>query len=85
MADLRGADKSSAVLPCQQRPDLYFADAPAALERARELCAPCPVRDLCLAGALERQEPHGVWGGQILVAGAVVAVKRGRGRPRRVA
>jgi WhiB family redox-sensing transcriptional regulator len=72
-------------LPCQQHPDLYFADAPAVLERARELCATCPVLDLCLAGALDRHEPHGVWGGQIFVAGAVVAAKRGRGRPRRVA
>ncbi len=74
-----------AVLPCQQHPDLFFAEAPAALDRARELCAACPVLDLCLTGALERHEPHGVWGGQIFVSGQVVAAKRGRGRPRRVA
>ena len=36
-----------------------------------------------LAGALERQEPWGVWGGQLLVQGAVVARKRPRGRPRK--
>ena len=44
---------------------------------------PCPARVQCLAGALERQEPWGVWGGQLLVQGAVVARKRPRGRPRK--
>lgn len=70
-------------LPCQIRPELYFAVSPASLVEARELCGSCPVKDLCLAGALERQEPHGVWGGQIFVAGRVVEHKRGRGRPRK--
>jgi WhiB family redox-sensing transcriptional regulator len=70
------------MLPCQQDPELFFAEYPAPLERAKSLCAQCPVRDLCLAGALERREPYGVWGGEILVRGAIVASKRGRGRPR---
>nr|WP_277345802.1 WhiB family transcriptional regulator [Nocardioides sp. JQ2195] len=69
--------------PCSQEPHLFFAEHPAALNRARELCAACPLLAECLAGALERQEPHGVWGGQILVQGQVVAHKRGRGRPRK--
>ncbi|OZB46955.1 MAG: transcription factor WhiB, partial [Cellulomonas sp. 14-74-6] len=30
-------------------------------------------------------EPWGVWGGEVFVAGQVVAVKRGRGRPRKEA
>jgi WhiB family redox-sensing transcriptional regulator len=72
------------MLPCQENPDLFFAERAVALESAKALCLGCPVRDLCLAGALERAEPHGVWGGQILVGGAVVATKRGRGRPRRL-
>lgn len=71
-------------LPCHRHPELYFAESPTVLEQAKALCASCPVRDMCLAGALERSEPHGVWGGQIFVDGVVVATKRGRGRPRKV-
>ena len=70
-------------LPCRQEPDLFFAESPLMLQQAQALCAGCPVAELCLAGALERREPHGVWGGRILVAGVVVEHKRGRGRPRK--
>ncbi|MFJ9693280.1 WhiB family transcriptional regulator [Kitasatospora sp. NPDC101183] len=31
--------------------------------RAKMLCAGCPVKSLCLADALERKEPHGIFGG----------------------
>jgi WhiB family redox-sensing transcriptional regulator len=71
------------VLPCLEDADLFFAESPRLLGQAQALCAACPVRELCLAGALERREPHGVWGGQILVGGVVVEHKRGRGRPRK--
>ena len=54
------------------------------VETAKALCVPCPLRDTCLAGALERREPWGVWGGQLVVAGVVVPRKRPRGRPRKV-
>ena len=64
-------------------PDLWFAESPADVERAKELCVPCPLREACLAGALERREPWGVWGGQLVVAGVVVPRKRPRGRPRK--
>jgi WhiB family transcriptional regulator, redox-sensing transcriptional regulator len=70
-------------LPCGEEPDLFFAESPRLLEQAQLLCATCAVQELCLAGALERREPHGVWGGRILVGGAVVEHKRGRGRPRK--
>jgi WhiB family redox-sensing transcriptional regulator len=43
-----------------------------------------PAARACLAGALERREPWGVWGGQLVVAGVVVPRKRPRGRPRKV-
>lgn len=72
-------------LPCQRRPELFFETYGRALDLAKELCADCPIRRECLSAALERGEPHGVWGGQILIDGAVVAVKRGPGRPRRAA
>ena len=69
-------------LPCRSGDaDLWFAERPADLERAKELCGPCPIRSACLAGALDRQEPWGVWGGEIFERGVVVPRKRPRGRP----
>ena len=71
-------------LPCRRfDPDLWFADSPAELELAKSLCGDCPVRIECLAGAVERAEPWGVWGGEIFERGAVVPRKRPRGRPRK--
>ena len=71
-------------LPCQENPaDLWFAELPADVEAAKSLCGPCPIREACLAGALQRAEPWGVWGGQLLIQGVVVARKRPRGRPRK--
>ena len=46
-----------AALPCRAaREDLWFSDQPADLERAKGLCADCPIRRSCLVGALERGE-----------------------------
>src|SRR2546430_8127242 len=71
-------------VPCRRfDPDLWFADAPAELELAKSLCGDCRVRVECLAGAVERQEPWGVWGGEIFERGAVGPRKRPRGRPRK--
>lgn len=71
-------------VPCHQAdPDLWFAESPTELERAKALCADCPIRSLCLDEALERQEPWGVWGGEIIERGTIVARKRPRGRPRK--
>ena len=72
------------VLPCHAGdPDLGFADTPADLERAKTLCAECPIRRQCLTAALDREEPWGVWGGEIFERGTIVARKRPRGRPRK--
>ena len=60
---------------------LFFSDDEFDLARARAICAPCERRERCLADAIERAEPYGIWGGTLLVDGVVVAVKRGRGRP----
>jgi WhiB family transcriptional regulator, redox-sensing transcriptional regulator len=69
-------------LPCHLHdPDLWFAESPDTLEHAKALCRTCPVRTRCLTGALRRHEPWGVWGGQILSNGEIVARKRPRGRP----
>jgi WhiB family transcriptional regulator, redox-sensing transcriptional regulator len=72
-------------LPCRSDPELFFAEKPEDVERARALCRACPVRAACLAGALQRGEPFGVWGGELLLRGAVIPYKRPRGRPRRSA
>ena len=71
-------------IPCQESDaELWFEQSPADVEFAKALCGACPVRIECLAGALSREEPWGVWGGELLVQGAIVALKRARGRPRK--
>lgn len=71
-------------LPCHVAdPELFFAESPTDVETAKALCVDCPVRAGCLAGALERREPWGVWGGQLIVQGVVIPRKRPRGRPRK--
>lgn len=73
-------------LPCRiGDPELWFAESPGDIESAKALCQGCPLQQSCLAGALERREPWGVWGGELFLGGAVVARKRPRGRPRKVA
>jgi WhiB family transcriptional regulator, redox-sensing transcriptional regulator len=70
-----------AELPCRNDPELFFAEAPGDVRLAKELCGLCPVRRACLAGALERGEPCGVWGGELFLRGVIIAEKRARGRP----
>ena len=74
-------------LPCRSYhdPDLWFAESPAELERAKQLCTDCPIRLACLDSALSRQEPWGVWGGEIFEHGMVIPRKRPRGRPSKAA
>ena len=52
-------------------------------DRAKALCGTCPVRNKCLDGALSRQEPCGVWGGQLVEDGVIIERKRRAGRPPR--
>lgn len=70
-------------LPCRRDPELFFAESPADVETAKALCLECPVRMECLAGALDRREPWGVWGGELFQHGTVIPRKRPRGRPRK--
>lgn len=81
---LFGAQPAAVGVPCQEHPaDLWFAELPEEVEQAKGLCLDCPLREACLAGALERREPWGVWGGQLVLQGVVVPRKRPRGRPRK--
>jgi len=70
-------------LPCTEDPELFFAESPQDVEQAKAMCRGCRARLACLAGALERREPWGVWGGELLMSGAIVPRKRPRGRPRK--
>ncbi|MBK9180047.1 MAG: WhiB family transcriptional regulator [Acidimicrobiales bacterium] len=60
---------------------LFFSDDLIDIARAKAICSRCVVREACLAGALERVEPWGVWGGELIADGRIVAQKRRRGRP----
>lgn len=62
---------------------LFFSDDSLDIEDAKLICAPCPLRVECLRGAVERQEPAGVWGGHLFERGRAVADPQPRGRPPR--
>jgi WhiB family transcriptional regulator, redox-sensing transcriptional regulator len=70
-------------LPCREDPELFFAESPDDVELAKSLCRNCAARIACLAGAIERGEPWGVWGGELFLRGEIVPRKRPRGRPRK--
>lgn len=60
---------------------VFFSDKVADIAKAKAICATCPVLAPCLQGALEREEPCGVWGGQLFCDGKIMSAKRNRGRP----
>ncbi|MEY2570093.1 MAG: WhiB family transcriptional regulator, redox-sensing transcriptional regulator [Acidimicrobiaceae bacterium] len=64
---------------------LFFSEELQDIARAKEICAKCPAIAPCLEGALERREPWGVWGGQLFLNGRILASKRRRGRPPKIA
>jgi WhiB family transcriptional regulator, redox-sensing transcriptional regulator len=74
---------ASAELPCRDDPELFFAESPDDVEFAKSLCESCAVRMVCLAGAIARAEPWGVWGGELFLRGEIIPRKRPRGRPRK--
>lgn len=60
---------------------LFFSDHVADIARAKAMCGLCPLQAQCLADALDREEPWGVWGGELISGGRVIANKRPCGRP----
>ncbi len=60
---------------------LFFSDLVLEIARAKAICAKCPLSVACLEAALDRAEPWGVWGGELIDTGRIVAHKRPRGRP----
>ena len=61
--------------------ELFFSEQLDDIARAKAFCRECPVARECLGAALERREPWGVWGGELLANGKILAHKRRRGRP----
>lgn len=51
---------------CWKQPHLthlFFSDDPTEQRQAKALCFSCPVASQCLAGAMDRGEKFGIWGG----------------------
>lgn len=65
--------------------EIFFSEELSDIVAAKRICAECPVIAPCLEGAITRAEPCGVWGGQLFSNGRVLAQKRRRGRPPKVA
>ncbi len=65
-------------------PAVFFSEDLGDIATAKSICAGCEVLTPCLQGALEREEPCGVWGGQLFLGGRMLTVKRRRGRPPKV-
>ena len=94
LVDLITAQRTAPVgvrRPCAGKLALFFPASDqktalrnAAVEQAKAICATCPVAETCLADALARDEPDGVWGGQLLRDGVPVPAYVGPGRPRKV-
>lgn len=74
----RCADGSGTLTP------LFFSDDNVDIARAKAICARCSLSRQCLRDALERIEPWGVWGGELIENGHIVADRRPRGRPSRL-
>ena len=60
---------------------LFFSDEFVDMARAKAICARCTTKSDCLTGALARNEPWGVWGGELIEEGRIRTTKRPRGRP----
>ena len=71
----RCADSNGTLTP------LFFSDENIDIARAKAICTRCALSASCLDGALEREEPWGVWGGELIENGRIVVDRRPRGRP----
>jgi hypothetical protein len=63
---------------------LFFSEDLYDIARAKAICAKCPVTEECLEHAVRIHEPWGVWGGELIMNGKILANKRGRGRPPKI-
>ena len=63
---------------------LFFSDHILDIARAKAVCSRCALAESCLGDAIEREEPWGVWGGELLSGGRIVVNKRAGGRPPKI-
>jgi hypothetical protein len=77
--------------PCSGLIDVFFpspslkaAERNALADRAKAICAGCAHIDACYAGAVERVEVDGIWGGELFRDGHAVPAYIGPGRPRKL-
>ncbi len=64
--------------------ELFFSEQIDDINMAKAMCGTCPIAEACLASAIERGEPWGVWGGELFWNGKILPYKRKRGRPPKV-
>ncbi len=64
---------------------LFYSEAIDDIAKAKAICGGCALMEPCFESARDRGEPYGVWGGRLFFKGKVLAVKRPRGRPPKVA
>lgn len=43
--------------------EMFFPEKDGSTKDAKQICAQCPVREQCLAYAIENNERFGIWGG----------------------
>jgi WhiB family redox-sensing transcriptional regulator len=69
---------------CVGKPQRWFYPemhaGPGLSNKAKELCAACPVRQQCLDYAIANAEQHGIWGGMATRERQREAVRRGQTR-----
>lgn len=85
--DNTGGLQDWAEAACRQEPGLtplFFSDNIPDINAAKAICSGCPLVEPCLRGAILREEPGGVWGGQLFANGRILAQKRRRGRPPKI-
>ncbi|GGM85141.1 hypothetical protein GCM10012275_64860 [Longimycelium tulufanense] len=64
MRDLAPLPRWRETAICSQvDPELFFPEKGGSTQPAKRICKGCPLRDQCLAWALEHDERYGVWGG----------------------
>ena len=78
---------------CTSQPDIFFSSPRDRIdgdtkhkdetERAKEICAGCPIKRDCLLWALERGEPYGIWGGYDYDERCIIAPFKGFAPPER--
>ena len=63
--DKNWRDDALCAVPVEKEEDKidFFSEDPTEIERAKAVCAQCPVRKQCLSEALKNEDRFGVWGG----------------------